>query len=67
MFLMNLDTPEKVAQRLAYIIAITGGIEAVDALYAEADKVTPDDIMRAAQKYFIPERRTVVTLKGDKQ
>ena len=63
-FLMNLDTPDRVAGRLAHVVAITGGIEAVDAYYAALAKVTPDDIMRAAQKYFVPERRTIVVLKG---
>jgi len=66
-FLMNLDTPEKVAGRLATTIALTGGIEAIDQLYAEIDRVTPDDIMAAARRYFTPERRTVVVLKGARQ
>lgn len=66
-FLMSLDTPNKVAGGLAYAIAITGGVEAVDAMYATIDKITPDDIRRAAKKYFVPERRTVVTLKGTRQ
>ena len=64
---MNLDTPDRVAGRLAYFVAITGGIEAVDAYYATLAKVTPEDIMNAAKKYFVPERRTVVVLKGAAQ
>ena len=64
-FLMNLDTPDRVAGRLAYIVAVTGGIEAVDSYYAALAKVTPDDIMNAAKKYFVPERRTIVVLKGE--
>jgi zinc protease len=63
-FLMNLDTPDRVAGRLAYFVAITGGIDAVDAYYTALAKVTPEDIMKAAKKYFIPERRTIVVLKG---
>ena len=63
-FLMNLDTPNKVAGGLAGTIAITGGITAVDAFYAAIDTITPDDVRKAAAKYFVPERRTVVTLKG---
>jgi zinc protease len=63
-FLMNLDTPDRVAGRLAHIVAITGGIDAVDVYYAALAKVTPEDIMNAAKKYFVPERRTVVVLKG---
>jgi len=66
-FLMNLDTPNKVAGALAYTIAVTGGAEAVDDLFAQIALVTPGDIMSAARKYFTAERRTVVTLKGTRQ
>jgi len=66
-FLMNLDTPNKVAGALAYPIAVTGGIESVSALYAAIETMTPGDIMRAAKTYFVPDRRTVAVLKGTKQ
>lgn len=65
-FLMGLDTPDHVAGGLARIAAITGGIDVVDILYKELEKVTAADIQKAAKKYFIPERRTVVVLKGVK-
>jgi len=63
-FLMGLDAPDKVAGGLARFVALTGGIAIVDQLYAALDKATPEDIMQAAKKYFTPERRTVVVLKG---
>lgn len=63
-FLMGLDTPDAVASRLARFIALTGDIAVIDTLYARMDAITPEDIMRAAKKYFTPERRTVVVLKG---
>ncbi len=66
-FLMNLDTPDRVAGGLARFAAITGGIEVVEKLYAAIDAVTPEDIRAAARQYFTPERRTVVTLKGARQ
>ncbi|HTY36759.1 MAG TPA: pitrilysin family protein [Bacteroidota bacterium] len=65
-FLMGLDTPDHVAGGLARYVAVTGGLEDVDRFYKEVDSVTPQDIMKAAQKYFTPERRTVVLLKGAK-
>jgi zinc protease len=65
-FLMGLDTPDHVAGGLARYVAVTGGIEDVDRFYKKIDAVTPQDIMKAAQKYFAPERRTVVVLKGAK-
>jgi zinc protease len=63
-FVMSLDAPDAVAARLARFVALTGDIAVVDALYAQMDTITPDDIMRAARKYFVPEQRTVVVLKG---
>lgn len=63
-FLMGLDTPDNVAGGLARFVALTGGIEVVDLLYKQMESVTPQDIVNAAKKYFTPERRTVVVLKG---
>jgi zinc protease len=63
---MELDSPDKVAGRLARIVALTGGIEAVDAYFTTVDKITPKDIQEAAKKYFVPEKRTVLTLTGSK-
>ena len=56
----------RVAEALVRYIAMTGGIEAVDQLYAEYDRVTPEDIHRAAQEYYQPQRCTVAVLKGEK-
>ena len=66
-FLMGLDTPDSVAGGLARFVALTGGIDVVDQLYAAIEAVTPEDIMSAAKNYFTPERRTVVVLKGAQQ
>jgi len=65
-FLMGLDTPDHVAGGLARFVAITGGIDIVDQLYNQLEKITAQDIQNAAKKYFTPERRTVVILKGAK-
>jgi zinc protease len=64
-FVMEMDTPDKVAGELARFLAITGRIEAVEQLFAASEKVTPQEIMSACAKYFVPERRTVVVLKGE--
>lgn len=63
-FLMGLDTPDHVAGGVARIVSITGGLESIDALYTAFAKITPQDIMAAAQKFFLPEHRTVVVLEG---
>jgi zinc protease len=64
-YLMGLDTPGRVAGGLARLIALTGGIEALDELYATLDGLTPEDIRAAAQRYLQKERRTVLVLKGE--
>jgi len=63
-FLMRLNTPGRVAGSLATTIAKTGDIQAVDQLYANFEKVTPEDILRAAKKFLAKEKRTVIVLKG---
>jgi zinc protease len=63
-FLMGLDTPDRVAGGLARFAALTGSIESVMEMYNQFDKVTPQEIMAATKKYFVPEQRTVVVLKG---
>ncbi|MCK5407776.1 MAG: insulinase family protein, partial [Candidatus Krumholzibacteria bacterium] len=64
-YLLRLDTPGNVASGLARTIALTGGIEAVDQLYATMDKLTPEDIRAAAQRYLHNDRRTVLVLRGE--
>jgi predicted Zn-dependent peptidase len=62
---MGLDTPGNTAGTLARTIALTGGIEAVDQLYATMSGLTPEDIRAAARKYLQKDRRTVLVLKGE--
>lgn len=63
-FLMNLDTPNKVASRLARFLALTENMNSIESYFSTVDSLTPDDILLSAQRFFIPERRTVVTLIG---
>ncbi|MFA6572131.1 MAG: insulinase family protein, partial [Bacteroidota bacterium] len=65
-YLMSLDTPNKVAENLARILAVSGEIETVNIYFATLESVTLEDIRTATQKYFVPEKRTVVTLTGSK-
>jgi zinc protease len=63
-FLMSLDTPDHVASSLARIIAVTGGLDAIDQMYETIETITPEDVRAAAENLFIDERRTVATLEG---
>jgi zinc protease len=66
-FLMSLDTPDHLAGGVARFVAMTGGLEVIDRLYSKFETITPQDVMAAARKYFNPERRSVVILKGAQQ
>lgn len=65
-FLMELDSPDKVAKVLARIIAVSDDIASIERYYAELDKIEPADVAHAAKKYFDPAKRTRVILKGAK-
>jgi zinc protease len=64
-FAGHLSTADKVALVGAEFLALTGGLDAIDASFAQLAKVTVADIKRVAAKYFKPENRTVVVLEPD--
>jgi zinc protease len=61
-FAMSLDNPSTIARTLGHFGELTGDPESVNRTYALYQQVTPEDILRVAKKYFVPENRTVVTL-----
>jgi zinc protease len=61
-FLMELETPDAVAEHLARHIALAGGLEGIESLYAAYTVVTAEDAQQAARTYFVPEQRTVGVL-----
>jgi zinc protease len=63
-FIMGLQTPDAVANRLAHFIALSGDLDGVRALYATYAELTPDDVERAAQSYFVAAHRTVGVLRA---
>jgi zinc protease len=64
-FLMGLDTPDRVAGAMARIVALTGGIEAVDRLHETIESITPEEVQQAARAYLSSSRRTVAILRGE--
>jgi zinc protease len=62
-FLMGLETPDDVAGDLARSIAISGGLEGIEALYAAYETISPEDIQAAAQQYLNTSRRVVAVLR----
>ena len=63
-FLMGLDTAENTAANLAGILAMTGDITGIEELYQTFDAVSPEDILNAANKFLVKQKRTVVVVKG---
>ena len=63
-FVMGLQTPDAVASRLAQFIALSGDLDGVRALYTTYADLTPEDVQRAAQSYFVAAHRTVGVLRG---
>jgi zinc protease len=65
-FVLELETPDDVAQALAEHIALTGNLDGVRALYAAYAEVTPADVQAAARRYLLSERRTIGILRAPK-
>lgn len=63
----SFDTPLAVAENLATYIWLTGDPKSLNRTYELYSKVTAEDIMRVAQKYFVKTGRTVITLSGEEE
>jgi zinc protease len=64
-FLMRLSSTADVAGSLPEIIAISGGIDALDRYYTTLQTITPEDIRQAAIKYFTDHRKTEILVRGE--
>ncbi len=62
-FLMGLQTPDDVAQRVAQFVALSGDLTGLDRLHATYAAITPADVQAAAERYLRAERRTVGVLR----
>jgi len=63
-FALGLDNSESIAATLAHYIALRRTPETINRLHELYAAVTPDDIMRVANKYFVDRERVIVTLTG---
>jgi zinc protease len=62
-FLMGLQTPDAVAERVAQFVALSGDLTGLDLLHATYAAITPPDVQAAAERYLRTERRTVGVLR----
>src|SRR5690606_19771172 len=63
-FLMGFETADRAAERVARPLAISAGLDGLEALHTAYAGVAPDDVQAAADAYLRPERRTVGVLRG---
>lgn len=63
---MRLDSTTSVAGLLAHYVNLRRDPATINHLYDLYASLTPEDIQREAQRYFAPERRTAVTVIGEK-
>ncbi len=61
-FAMSIDTPDNIAKSLSHYIQLTSDPESLNRLYELYDKVSVDDVMMVAKKYFVPTGLTVSTI-----
>lgn len=61
-FLHSLDNANSIASTLAYYVSVTGSPHSLDEFYSTLASLTPSDIQDAAKKYFVKEKRNILTL-----
>jgi zinc protease len=64
-FAMGIDSPDAIANSLAHYIYLTGDPESLNRTYTLYDKVTEEDIIRVAKKYYINTGLTIATISED--
>ncbi len=61
-FLHSLDNANAIASTLAYYVSVTGNPHSLDEFYTTLTSLNPYDIQNAAKKFFVREKRNIVTL-----
>lgn len=64
-FAMRIDNPGAIANTIVSFISVGGYADAVNDYYSMFDKITADDIMNIAKKYFVETGLTIGTISSD--
>ncbi|NWG26924.1 MAG: insulinase family protein, partial [Ignavibacteriaceae bacterium] len=64
-FAMSIDNPDAIANSLCQFIYLTGNPESLNNFYSLYDKVTNEDLIMVANKYFTDTRLTIATISED--
>jgi zinc protease len=62
---LGLDNSEAVAELAARYVGLRKTPESMNREYDNYDRLTPDDLQRAAKKFFTEKNRTIVTLSSE--
>jgi zinc protease len=63
--LMNMDNPTDIANILSSFISASGDPESINRYYKTLGKITPEDIINVAKKYFVNTSLTIGTITPD--
>lgn len=63
-FAMRMDSPDVIANSLSYFTWLSGDPESINRFYSLLDRVTPQDITNAANKYLVNTGLTVSTISS---
>lgn len=66
-YAMGIDSPDAIANSLAWYTWLTGNPASVNKAYARYDAITPQDIMDVANRYFVSKHLTVSTISADEE
>jgi zinc protease len=66
-FAMGIDDPSAIANSISHYIQLTGDPESINRLYAMYDKVTNEDIIMVANKYYVESALTIATISSDEK
>ncbi len=61
-FAMGMDSPTSIAEALAGYVWVTGDPESINKAYEMYEKITPNDIMEVAKKYYVSSGLTIATI-----
>jgi zinc protease len=61
-FALGLDSPDAIQDTIGNYLILTGDPKDVSRIYAQYQKVTPEDVQRVAREIFQPNQSTTVTL-----
>jgi zinc protease len=61
---LSMDNSDTIAAILSSYVALRRTPDTLNALFDQYQKLTPEDVQHAAQKYLVEKNRTIVTLTG---